>query len=347
MEEWQRQMRCGPNVKFWRPLVSGISFPDCKSIEVHHWWASPPPTGTSILGQAASTNYFPHYPSRPESLGFSILEQAVGTNYFPRYPSRPESLGLLDGLTKLERISLEKPPELDTTILVQLLGHQNPLASNLTHLELRFCNLDPAVIAKLLQQASQSLAHLTLLFGAMADTSDYDGEEPPHLCPLIRDFCKNLVCLEYAAPTICTELFFNDDELQEIRNNCGKIDSERSDSYAVHQTVLDCRRLKRTEYRAERIQKVLREAGKTSDARIETSTELLLDREEEARERLITSSKSKWKRKIISWRGTCGGGPWSELEQGADLAETGLEWTLLGWASASMFFPRTLPLDVL
>jgi hypothetical protein len=75
---------------------------------------------------------------------------------YPGFPGKPESLGLLDGLGKLERISLESPPELDKTILVQLLGHQDSLASNLKHLELRFCNLDPDIISKLIRQASPS-----------------------------------------------------------------------------------------------------------------------------------------------------------------------------------------------
>lgn len=82
------------------------------------------------------------------------------------FPGKPESLGLLDGLGKLEKILLESPPELDKTILVQLLGHQASLASNLTQLELRFCNLDPDIIAKLIQQASPKLTHVTLLLGA-------------------------------------------------------------------------------------------------------------------------------------------------------------------------------------
>ena len=293
-----------------------MSFPDCKSIEIHHWWASPPSTGTVIL------------------------EQAMRTEYFPHYLSLPTTLGLLDGLSKLERLSLEGPPELNTTILVQLLSHQDSLASNLTHLELRFCNLDLAVTAKLLQQATRKLTHLTLLLRTTRTDTIMDYiEEGPHLCPLVRHFCKNLVCLEYAAPTICREIFFDDDELREIRKNCNPINPDQSDEYAIRQTVIDSRRRWKTQHRKERVQKALREAGKNSDARIEMNTELLLDREEEARNRLINSSRFKWKRKIISWGGTCTGRPWSELEQGADLAEAGVEWTLLGRSRFGRSYP--------
>ncbi len=279
-----------------------MSLPDCRSIEIHHWWASPPPKGTSIL------------------------HQAMQSEYFPPFPTQTESLGLLDGLAKLEKISLESPPELDSTLLVQLLGHRDPLASHLRHLELRFCNLDLAVIAKLIQQASQSLTHLTLLLGGRTDTSSYYREEPPHLCPLIREFSKNLVCLEYAAPTLCPAIFYDSDELQEIRKNRGTTDG--SDTYAIRESVLNCRRRKNTRYHKKRIEKALQESGGKSRSHIETSTELLLGREEEDRKRTIQNSRSKWKRKLISWHRTCTLQPWTEIQQGADLAEAGVEWTL-------------------
>ena len=310
IEEWRRDNYCRPNAKFWRPLVSGMSLPDCRSIEIHHWWASPPLKGTSILDQAMECNFY------------------SGTEYASN-PS--EMLGLLDGLDKLERISLESTPELDSGILGQLLSPEHSLASNLRHLELRFCNLEPDVIGKLIQQAAPVLTDLTLLLGAKEDTTFYEGEEPPHLCPLIRDFCKNLVRLEYAAPSICTAMFYDDDELQAITQNCNRVNPDQSDIYAIRETVQECRRHKRTQIRKQRVQMALREAGSKSAAQIETSTELLLDREEEQRKRLIQSLKSKWKRKIISWRGPCGRfEPWSELQQGADLAEVGVEWTLVG-----------------
>ena len=243
----------------------------------------------------------------------------------------PEMLGLLDGLGKLERISLESTPELNSLILGQLLSPQHSLASNLKCLELRFCNLEPEIIAKLIQQAAPVLTHLTLLLGGQEDTSFYGEELPPHLCPLIREFCKDLVHLEYAAPRICTAMFYDYDELQAIRRNCNKVNHDQSDSYAIRETVQEFRRQKRTRSRKQRVQMALREAESKSAAQIETSTELLLDREEEERERMIQSSRSRWKRKIISWRGpSCNFEPWSELQQGADLAEAGVEWTLVG-----------------
>jgi len=284
-----------------------MSLPDCKSVEVHHWWASPPPKGTSILSQAMDCNYYSDF------------------HGYPGFPGKPESLGLLDGLGKLERISLESPPELDKTILVQLLGHQDSLASNLKHLELRFCNLDPDIISKLIQQASPSLTHVTLLLGGRTNTMGYQEEKPPHLCPLIRDFSKNLVRLEFSAPSVCTEIVYDDDELREIRRNCNRVRTDQSDNYAIHEAILACRKRKKTQYRKECMQEAFREAGNDSNAHIETRTELLLDREEEQRKRLIRNS---WKRKIISWQGSCRAERWAELQQGANLAEAGIEWTL-------------------
>ncbi len=304
IEEWRRENRCRPNAKFWRPLVSGMSLPDCKSIEIHHWWASPPPRSASIRNQAAMSYIYSEYAD---------------------FPTSSERLGLLDGLGMLEKISLESPPELNSSILVQLLSHQDPLASNLRYLELRFCSLDPAVIAKLLQQVSRSLTHLILLLGGRANTSLYNGKEPPHLCPLIREFCKDLEHLEFAAPTVCTDMFYDDDELREIRKNSNRANPDQSDSYVIRETVLDFRRRKKTQHRKERVQNALREAGTNSVAHVQTSTELLRDREKENRQRMIQNSRSKWKRKIVSWRGSCRGGPWSELQQGANLAEAGVE----------------------
>jgi hypothetical protein len=153
----------------------------------------------------------------------------------------------------------------------------------------------------------------------------YQEEKPPHLCPLIREFSKNLVRLEFSAPSVCTEIFYDDDELREIRRNCNGVRTDQSDNYAIHEAILACRKRKKTQYRQERIQKALGEAGNDSNAHIETKTELLLDREEEQRKRLIRNS---WKRKIISWQGSCRAEPWSELQQGANLAEAGIEWTL-------------------
>ena len=264
----------------------------------------------------------------------SILDQGMRCNFYAgsAYTSNPsEVLGLLEGLGKLEKISLESTPELDSLILGQLLSPQQSLASNLKHLELRFCNLEPDVVAKLIQQASPVLTHLTLLLGGREDTTMYEGDEPPHLCPLVRDFCKNLICLEYAAPRICTATFYDEDELQAITQNCNRVNPGQSDRYAISETIQECRRRKRIQNRKRRVQTALSEARTKSAAQIETSTELLLDREEEQRKRLIQNSKSKWKRKIISWQGLCGRvEPWPELQQGANLAEAGVEWTLVG-----------------
>ena len=180
--------------------------------------------------------------------------------------------------------------------------------------------------------------------------------ENPHLCPLIRDFSKKLVHLEFAASTICRELFFDDFEMQSLRRNGittglgtegGAIEgNERLDTHAIRESVQVCRRRKRSSYRASRIQEAITTAkvqkgGRTTSslfgggggpnlsvARAQREAELLLDEEEEQRYRSVEGSKT-WFRRVITWHGLChANDTWEEVQLAADMEEVGIEWVV-------------------
>ena len=245
---------------------------------------------------------------------------------------------------------------------MQLLGNPDSVAVNLANLELRFCNLDYETISKLLYHAPPNLKHLVLLcWDNDGDFHGYDDTECPHLCPLIRDFSKRLVHLEFAASTICRELFFDDLEIRSLRQNGittslgtegGATEGdEKLDTHAISETVEACRRQKRSKYRTGRMKEAIRLAtarnvgtttpslfgggasASNSAARAQREAEVLLDEEEEQRIRLIGGSKTTWFRRIIAWHGLCHpSGTWEEIQLAAGMEETGIEWVV-----ASMF----------
>ena len=253
---------------------------------------------------------------------------------------------------------LECPPELDSPLLMQLLGNPDSVAVNLAKLELRFCNLDYETISKLLYHAPPNLKHLELL--CLDDDRafhSHDGAECPHLCPLIRDFSKKLVHLEFAASKFCRELFFDGHELRSLRQNGvttglgtegGAIEGpEKLDTHAIRETIQACRRQKRAKYRNGRIKEAIttakaRSVGTTSSslfgggaganlcaARAQREAEVLLDEEEEQRTRLIEGSKTPWFRRIITWNGLCHpNDTWEEVGLAADMEEMGVEWVI-------------------
>ena len=241
---------------------------------------------------------------------------------------------------------------------MQLLGNPDSVAVNLANLELRFCNLDYETISKLLYHAPPNLKHLVLLCcDNDRDFHGYDDTECPHLCPLIRDLSKRLVHLEFAASTICRELFFDDLEIRSLRQNGittslgtegGATEGhERLDTHAISETVEACRRQKRSNYRTGRMKEAItlakaRNVGTTtpslfgggasasnSAARAQREAEVLLDEEEEQRTRLIGGSKTTWFRRIIAWHGLCHpSGTWEEIQLAAGMEETGIEWVV-------------------
>ena len=241
---------------------------------------------------------------------------------------------------------------------MQLLGNPDSVAVNLAKLELRFCYLEHETISKLLYHAPPNLKHLVLLCSDDdREFHGYDATECPHLCPLIRDFSKRLVHLEFAASTICRELFFDDLEIRSLGKNGittglgtegGAIEGhEKLDTHAISETVQACRRQKRSRYRTGRIKEAIttveaQSIGTTtsslfgggasaniSAARAQREAEVLLDEEEEQRTRLIEGSKTKWFRRLITWHGLChSNDTWEEIQLAAGMEEFGVEWVV-------------------
>lgn len=278
------------------------------------------------------------------------------------YSPSTEQIGSTYGLKKFETIILECPPELNSYLLMQLLGNPNAVATNLTSLELRFCNLDYETISKLLYHAPPNIKRLVLL---CCDSTGYGSmgpsQEIPHLCPLVRDFSKHLVHLEFGASAICRELFFDDSERRALRHNGvetgigttgGAIDKGlgKLDGHAIRETIQACRKQKRMSYRNDRVKEAITMAkSKTNvDAtsssifggnsslnanqaatRAQRETEALLDEEEEKRARAIEGSKVPWFRRIITYHGLCSSADtWDEIQVAAEMEEQGVEWVL-------------------
>ena len=338
---------CLPNAKFWRPLVNGVSFPDCLHLELRHFWATNPPIHASLDLQKRYDHRRGNFHGHLGSIDGPLRANQI--------------VGPTKGLKKFESIMLECPGELDPTLLMQLLGNPDSVAVNLSKLELRFCNLDYETISKLLYHAPPNLKHLVLL------CSDDDGQfrgyhrtESPHLCPLIREFSKKLVHLEFAGPTVCRELFFDESEMQSLRKNGirtglgtngGAVEGhDKLDTYAIQATIQACRKQKRTKYRVGRIQEAIKtfkaqSGGMTSSslfggdyggtgstasaARAQREAEVLLDEEEVQRTRHIEGSKIPWFRRIVTWHGLCRpDDTWEEVQLAADMEEVGIEWVI-------------------
>ena len=357
---------CMPNAKFWRPLVNGVSFPNCLNLELRHYWATSPSSSASLdLQKRYSTNY--------NSYDVSRQRGAVrGEHGLVNVPLRADQIvGPTKGLKIFESIILECPPELDSLLLMQLLGNPDSVAVNLVKLELRFCNLEHETISKLLYHAPPNLKHLVLLcWDDDRQFHSYHAADFPHLCPLIRDFSKKLIHLEYAASTICRELFFDDDEMRSLRQNGvatslgtegGVIEGqEKLDNHAIRETIQACRKQKRSNHRTRRIKEAVSTAKAKSEgatasslfggcaganisaARAQREAEELLDGEEEQRSRLVEGSKNPWFRRTIAWHGLCQPtDTWEEVQLAADMEEVGVEWVV---ASKFAIFSGTIRL---
>lgn len=318
------QQDCTPNASFWRPFLNGDSFPDLRSVKLHHYWARNPENSANILAQA-STEY-----------GFLGNRYSRLSN---RHKEEVEQLGPCFGLEKLQEIFLESVPELSPSLLGQILNNQASKAHNLKKLDIRFCSLDASTLNFLLQQQIDSLTHFTLFVPASttADLHGFIGDsQAPHLCSQVVSFCKNLVYLKYLTSHICHDLFLNEQEkgiLNETGLSAQLMENSRGlDRHAVRQ-VLDEYRGKQARLRREqRLSESLAKARVENPRIYASALELELDQEEEKRKRLIAESKTPWKRSIIGLKGICGrdarAAQWGELEELANMEEAGVEWVL-------------------
>jgi hypothetical protein len=200
-----------------------------------------------------------------------------------------------------------------------------------------------------------TLTHLTLLLGHQyyMDHRDKRREPPPHLCPLVRQFSKNLVYLKYAARHVCRELFFAHDEISALTQsglvtNTDYEEAPEDDWISkahIRQLITQHRMWKSRTMRNRQVEEAIAHA-KADNSHLDVSTvkcntQLRLDSEEEARKRTITDSMMPWKRSMIAWKGVCpGNGSWAHLQAGASMEEEGIEVTL-----TSIFVPSVLSLD--
>ena len=349
-----------PSMRFWKPFFDGMTFPNCTSIEIRHHWAVSPPQKSSLdLSEFCGRVY-----------GGPRYDSASNARFLARSPitsissASALSMASLDGLEKVESIFLEYVPELDASILTELLGNPKSVAANLTSLDLRFCNLSDNVVAQLLHHAPPNLKRLVLLCRRSHDDStfDMDGnpitEIPIHLCPLLRRFGKHLTHLEFGASHLCRQLFFDEAEIDSIRRDgimtClgsdgGSIGgTEHLDTHAIRHAVHECRRKKRTVERQQHIDAALaksvaecRKLGLSNsllggsvpttqnDSKFRRDVNQQLDEAEERRRRLIEGSKKPWFRRFIAWEGLCcHGDTWQELQIAADMEEAGILWVL-------------------
>lgn len=315
---------CTPNVSFWRPFLNGESFPNLRSVKLHHYWARNPVNSANILDQA-STEY--------EFLG----------NRYPRWSNQHnkevEQLGPCFGLENLQEVFLESVPELSPSLLGQIINNQASKAHNLKKLDIRFCSLDADTLNFLLQQQLDSLTHFTLFVPASstADLNDIINDpQAPHLCSQIVSFCKNLVYLKYLTSHICRDLFLNEQEKEilketglsaQLMDNSGVVDR-----HAIRQVLEEHRGKQARLHREQRLSDSLAKAGVNNPRIYASALELELDQEEEKRTRLIAESKTRWKRSIIGLRGICSrdgrAAQWDELQELANMEEAGVEWVL-------------------
>ncbi|KAI9781151.1 MAG: hypothetical protein M1839_006259 [Geoglossum umbratile] len=324
---------CQPNAPFWRSLFNGEAFPDCKSVEIHHFRATPPSQPGALAEISSYEIDWPH-------------------SYVYGGGQKVDNLGTLAGLGKVQTLILEFVPELDNSILMASLSR----AANLKQLELRYCKLSQSALAKLLPHALPNLTSFTLLINTRSSSAEevallvnksIEGDEAtsdiPHLCPLIREFGKNLIHLEFANPYLCRELFVDKLEMRKIEES-GVL---RTDRFALSSVLSDFRKQTNDRRRKLRIAQAVAEAkakarstgssslfggGRADEQRVgdlAREMERTLDDEEKTRTRLISGTKGGWDRRVVCWRGLCRTtDSWAEIEEEASLGEEGVKWTI-------------------
>ena len=324
----RRRDVCFPNLAFWSPYFDGDTFPDLRSLEIRHFWRIEPPQSASLdLSEyTAWSRGFGHdyhtSPGTQKSLS-GAQEEMAALN--------------VAGLEGLREIKLELVPELNATVLMQLLGNPNAVAANLTILELRFCGLSDDMLQQLLFHAPPNLQKFVLLCRSYDEMawSHWDEGKPrgkkPHLCPLLREFAKRLSYLEFGASQICRHLFLDEFEIAGLRKEGiltslggeggALLDRDRFDSYAIQRTLDTYRNRRRV---AEREKNILKAVGKSRDLTCDTTSscshfdgsreareveqikrkaERMLDEQDEQASRLIFDAKTPWMRRYITWNG--------------------------------------------
>lgn len=337
-QRWRCERSCQTGPEFWYNYLSGLLYPDLKSIRIHHYWAAPHSQAVNLWDQAKVCTYPTWCPLSHFSLPSLRRERLQDWDRKSLHDQK--TIGSYQGLKKLEEIFLENPPEVTAADLRYMFHHKVSESFRLRKLSLRFCRVTLKSIEYLLQQRLPNLTHLTLLIGYQEPHAEHN---PPHLCPLVRQFSKGLVYLKYAAPHICRGLFFTNDELNLLKQSGVMSSSDGyeeaeddvcSHEHAVQQLIIRHRAQKAQIARNWQVREAITRArfddfrSKRSDrAIVRCNTELRLDRADEARKHIIANSNPPWKRSIISWERPCIGS-WADLQVGASIGEEGIEWTL-------------------
>ncbi|KAG0644726.1 hypothetical protein HOY80DRAFT_1132864 [Tuber brumale] len=185
---------CYPNARFWAAIFNGYSFPDLREVKVLH-----APGSTSC--QWANV------------VEFSERD--------------------LKGVRMVTTLVVNSAPELNDSVLMGALAR----AECLKRLELRnIAGLSYQALSVLLPLVLPQLSHFTLHipYGHLSAHQARDhlqnfrpdaatGEEdhsPVHLCPLLRQYGKNIQYLEVHAPYLCRDLFLNESEKSKLIDEC-------------------------------------------------------------------------------------------------------------------------------
>ena len=338
--------------------MNGRSFQDCRSIEIHHYWAEP--SRIKILPLDGLLE--PDVPWSARGTSYEVTDAYLGRLNRQRITgstllSPSDSFG---GLQKFEEFTVEGAPELTEEIMGTIMENRGSIATNLKRLDLRgLPSLTLRAVAKLLARALPTLTHFTLHIGphnsdAVEHRSRFQsnaryekeylerGEIVPHLCPLIRDFGKDVQQLELAVPYVCRQIFITNQESEALEQAGVQIKIGVEPGITPGLTPLDCRSISKvlSDYRNQsalhtrqrNIDAAVLKSGNAQDgmnSRAAANAGIEYDIQVEDRTRRVREAKIPWKRTIIAWDGLCSDDhTWEELTVEADLEEEHVEWTL-------------------
>ncbi|KAI5805060.1 hypothetical protein EDC01DRAFT_355532 [Geopyxis carbonaria] len=299
--------RCGPNKEFWTGLFNGDSFPDLQEIEIIH---------------GETRTWYSHDE--------------------PKFGSSD-----LKGLGRITRLVVSRAPELNDKILMSALS----LAMSLKKLELKKIEgLSYNAISKLLQFALPNLTHFTLHV-KYGDSSARDverslrhvdtleagpHEDVHHLCPLIREYGKNIQHLDIFLPYICREVFLTAAERKKlseagvnisIGNRYGDIGTELLDKTSIVKILTDYRKALSHAKFQQAVKENIKEASTTGKTKAHNLAEYEEDQKKYSRARSI--QQERWTRILRTCNKLCR--PYETFEELvllAGLEEPGITWKL-------------------
>lgn len=205
-------------------------------------------------------------------------------------------------------------------------------------------------ISKLLQFALPNLTHFSLHVRYSDSTAKaverslrhVDGLEPgphegiPHLCPLIRDYGKNIQHLDIFLPYICREAFLTAAERNKlseagvkisIGNQYGAIGIEVLDKTSIVKILTDYRKTLSHAKFQQAVKENIKEASKAGKTKAHNLAEYEEDQKKYSRARCI--KRERWTRILRTCNKLCR--PYETFEELvllAGLEEPGITWKL-------------------